>query len=242
MGHVYLLKADRKWRGKNLVKIGLTNRPNVYDRISQIQQEWKHERDIQVDLIHSVVVADSAAVEAALHHKFKAPIRLYGKDLKHKFGQECNGDTEWFGMTDNQVRETIATMNQYAHQQIYDRHHPQSSGGWGYLGAVLVVMAGWVLSPSLSNFAAAVNQRNPVKARSQPSPQLNTLDSLFAQSITTTALANARNPSPTGATPIVVPGQTIPARTQLKATRSGDWWKITEGPHKGRLVHRTMVR
>lgn len=152
MGHVYLLRADRRWRGKNLVKIGRTNKPDVYDRISQIQHEWRHERNIHVDRIHSVIVQDSAAVESALHHKFKAPIRLYGKELKQKFGQECNGDTEWFGMTDNQFKEAIEAMNQYATARSFSSQYEPDHTPWLGIAAVIgIVLIGWSMvtrSPS----------------------------------------------------------------------------------------------
>ena len=133
MGHVYLLKARRPWNGKILVKIGMTSKRNVHDRVGQIQQEWLRDRQIRVDYVASFVSKNPGEDESKLHREWNHR-SVYGKEMRQRYGgADCSGDTEWFAVSSNEFRSLCGSSRS------------KSNGSSVIVSAIVVLAALWVL-------------------------------------------------------------------------------------------------
>ncbi len=166
MGHVYLLRADRKWQGKNLVKIGMTDKPDASDRIRQIQREWKNERAINIEYISSFETRSPTMDEAVLHRKWKHR-SVFGKEMRQQLGSECSGDSEWFAVDNAELRSLTGNSRSYSPDRI----------PWATLGAIGVFALGWLLFSTVSRPSkpqtgtiAPPGRYTAANVRSQPSP------------------------------------------------------------------------
>lgn len=166
MGHVYLLRADRKWQGKNLVKIGMTNKPDVSDRILQIQREWANERAINIEYISSFETRSPTMDESELHRKWQHR-RLYNQHLREHFGSECSGDSEWFAVDNAELRSLTGNSHNYSPDRI----------PWAILGAIGVFALGWLMFSTASKTTkpktvtiAPPGRYTAANIRTQPSP------------------------------------------------------------------------
>lgn len=221
MGHVYLLKADRKWNGKNLIKIGMTDRPNVHDRVSQIQKEWNAERGIWVEQIFSASVHNATAIETEMHRHFKRPIRLYNEHIQEAFGSECSGDSEWFAMSDRQITEAQKMLSCYAiNTRQYSTNDREPIPWLGIIAAATIAITLLsVLAKPRSNIPADVINKSNTLTIAPPKGHDG---------------ANIRK-TPNGA----IAGKPLPTGTKVTTTgeRSGDWVKIDRG-----WVHKNFVK
>jgi hypothetical protein len=178
MGHVYLLKADRKWHGKHLVKIGMTDKPDVRDRVRQIKKDWEDQRSIQVKYLDSFKAWNATQSETKLHRQFNR-FSVFGKNIQKEWGGDCTGDTEWFAVNDSELR-SIA--------KCYGSSYNLNSGEnmpWGAI-ALISVLIGWMLSPHLKTQAVKAPTTaaktaivtSPVNVRSAPSQSAAKLGTL----------------------------------------------------------------
>jgi Meiotically up-regulated gene 113 len=159
MGHVYLLKCDRRWEGQHLVKIGMTDRLNVYDRVREIQDDWETQRCLGVQKITSFHTTTAGQDETELHRKFKK-FSVYGKDIQRKWGGNCSGDSEWFAVDNSQLQSIV---NCYSHQSYYEPDRIP------WLGIGVVVAIGFILgSLFLRPSAPTVTVRQLANVRSTP--------------------------------------------------------------------------
>ncbi|MGL5065322.1 MAG: GIY-YIG nuclease family protein [Microcoleus sp.] len=115
MGHVYILKARSTWNGRNFIKIGMTDRPDVFDRFEEIRSDWADVRDVIVSLYASAWVHNPTEVETYLHRKFKH-YRLYNRDIWDEFGNQLSGDSEWFAMDDRALHQTVLALHSFSVQ------------------------------------------------------------------------------------------------------------------------------
>lgn len=132
MGHVYLLKARRPWEGKILVKIGMTSKRNVHDRVNQIKQEWLRDRRIVVDYVASFTTQNPNEAESKLHREWEHR-SVYGKHMQKHYGGDCSGDSEWFAVSPKEFRSLCKDSRR------------ESSGGLFIIWAIAVLAAVWVL-------------------------------------------------------------------------------------------------
>jgi hypothetical protein len=120
MGHVYLLKVDCRLKsGRSLVKIGLTDRPNVQQRIKENQQQWKSKRKKHLAILHTVEITDSKDLEGYLHNMFKS-FRVDKAEIVKMFGGgEVSGDTEFFAVPKPVLDRVRNHMDAYTIEKKY---------------------------------------------------------------------------------------------------------------------------
>lgn len=212
MGHVYLLKADRKWQGKHLVKIGMTNKPDVSDRVRSIQKDWQDDRGITVTYLSSFETRSPSTEEAELHRKWQHR-RLYNQHLWDKFGAELSGDSEWFAVDNSELR-SLTGCSRYSTDRI-----PWL--GIGAVAAIVVITLGFLSKP-----------KSTIPA--------DTLAAINGDRVcTTNQLANIRNPNPIG-TPTKIQGQTIGAGSKVTVRGREEWLEVRSGHWAGKRIHSTM--
>jgi Meiotically up-regulated gene 113 len=145
MGHVYLLKVDCHLRsGRSLVKIGLTDRPDVQQRIKENQQQWQSKRKRHITVLHTVEIADSKDLEGYLHNMFKA-FRVDKAEIVKMFGGgEVSGDTEFFAVPKPVLERVRNHMDAYTIEKQFLSQYkkaPIETVQWNLWDAVLVVAA-----------------------------------------------------------------------------------------------------
>ena len=145
MGHVYLLKVDCHLKsGRSLVKIGLTDRPDVQQRIRENQQGWLSKRKKHLAVLHTVEIADSKDLESYLHSMFKS-FRVEKADIVKMFGGgEVSGDTEFFAVPKPVLDRVRNHMDAYTIEKRYLSQYkktPIETAQWNLWDAFLVVAA-----------------------------------------------------------------------------------------------------
>lgn len=182
MGHVYLLKVDCRLKsGRSLVKIGLTDRADVQQRIKENQQGWLSKRKKRLVVLHTVEIADSGDLEGYLHRMFKT-FRVPKAEIVKMFGGgEVSGDTEFFAVPKPVLDRVRNQMDGYAiEKQFLGRYKktPIETVQWNLWdvilvgAAILAVIASvqmrfqWPSSPPLKRPLST----KPVSARRLPSP------------------------------------------------------------------------
>ncbi len=146
MEHVYLLQVDCKLKsGQSLVKIGLTARDDVSQRIAENQSVWA-KRNLKLITRHTVACKDSKSLETALHLIFKGR-RVPIEEIAKKFGQgKQSGDGEFFTLEERHIKKAIAEMNAYAmEEKIRPNQSLATTGAISWEPFIIVIVAGLIL-------------------------------------------------------------------------------------------------